>query len=119
MQRQQERTEYILDKKQMKVRALPEFIKLFQDSTSISTHKGRTHFLINSLSNKMWGNYPKNKNEKLWDAEKEIELLRLGLKRVEEKLTSMENIEKENDKHKAKLAKLYELEVIDSDGEPK
>ena len=55
MQRQQERTEYILDKKQMKVRALPEFIKLFQDSTSISTHKGRTHFLINSLSNKMWG----------------------------------------------------------------
>ena len=39
MQRQQERADYILDKKQMKGRALPEFIIFFQDSNSIFTYK--------------------------------------------------------------------------------
>ena len=42
--KQQERTEYITEKKEMKVIALPEFIKLIKDSKSISTQKGRSHF---------------------------------------------------------------------------
>ena len=33
----------------MKVKALPKYIKLFEDSNNISNHTGRTHFLINSL----------------------------------------------------------------------
>ena len=45
---------------------------------------------------------------------KEIELLNFDLKRAEEKLTSMENIVK--NEHKAKL---FMLEVVDSNGEPK
>ena len=56
----------------------------FQNSTSISTHNGRTNFLINLFGNKKWGNYPKNKSEKLLNAEKEIESLSLGIKLAEE-----------------------------------
>ena len=41
------------------------------------------------------GNYSKNKSEKLLEAEKKIESLNLGIKLAEQKLVSMENIEKE------------------------
>ena len=47
------------------------------------------------------------------------ELLNFDLKREEEKLVSIENTEKENDEHKAKLAKLYDLEVTGNDGDLK
>ena len=38
---------------------------------------------------------------------------------MEEKLVKLQEVEIENQKHKDKLAKLYEMEVIDSDGEVK
>ena len=65
-QRQQEMTDYILDNKKIKIRALPEFIKHFQDSTSISTHNGRTHFLTNLFGNKKWGIILKIKVKSYW-----------------------------------------------------
>ena len=117
--KQQERTEYITEKKEMKVRALPEFIKLIKDSKSISTQKGRSHFLIKGLGNKKWRNHAKNSWELLVGAHKEIEELNYNITNMEEKLVKLQEVEIENQKHKDKLAKLYDMEVIDSDGEVK
>ena len=44
MQGQQEKTDYILDKKHMKIWAFPVFIYLSQDLNSIFTHIVRIHF---------------------------------------------------------------------------
>ena len=117
--KQQERTEYIMEKKELKVRALPEFIKLFKDSKSISTQKGRSHFLIKGLGNKKWGSFSKNSRELLTGAQKEIEELNANIMNMEEKLVKLQEVEIENQKHKDRLAKLYDMEVIDSDGEAK
>ena len=100
--KQQERTEYITEKKEMKVRALPEFIKLIKDSKSISTQKGRSHFLIKGLGNKKWGNHAKNSRELLVDAQKEIEELNANITNMEEKLVKLQEVEIENQKHKDK-----------------
>ena len=108
-----------MEKKEMKIRALPEFINLFKESKSTSTKNRRSHFLIKALGNKKWGNHVKNKREQLADAEKEVESLNFNIVKLEERLSKMQNIEDENNKHKDKLAKLYESEMIDSDGEPK
>ena len=107
-----------MEKKEMRIIALPEFIKLFKESRSISTKNGRSHFLIKALGNKKWGNHVKNKREQLADAEKEVESLNFNIVKLCERLSKMKNIEDENNKHKDKLVKLYELEMIDSYGEP-
>ena len=38
---------------------------------------------------------------------------------MEEKLVKLQEVEIENQKHKDRLAKLYDMEVINSDGEAK
>ena len=53
------------------------------------------------------------------DAEKEVESLNFNIVKLDERLSKMQNIKDENNKHKDKLAKLYELEMIDREGEPK
>ena len=68
--KQQERAEYITERKEMKVRALPEFIKRIKDSKSISSKKRRSHFLIKGLENKKWGNHAKNSRELLVDVQR-------------------------------------------------
>ena len=117
--KQLERTQYIMEKKEMKVRALREFIKIFKDSQSISTQNGRSHFLIKGLGNKKCGNHIKNSKGQLIDAHSEIETLNNNITNLEEKLSKLQDIENENKVHKDKLAKLYDLEMINSDGEPK
>ena len=42
--KQNERTESIMEKRQVKIRALPEFIKLFKDSKSTSTQNDKLIF---------------------------------------------------------------------------
>ena len=74
-----ERTNYIMEKKEMTIIALLEFIKLFKESKSISTKNGRSHFLIKALGNKKWGNHVKNKREQLNDGVKDVESLNFNI----------------------------------------
>ena len=108
-----------MEKKELKVRALPEFIKLFKDSKSKSTQKGRSHFLIKGLGNKKWGSHTKNSRELLTGAQKEIEELNANIMNMKKKLVKLQEVKIENQKHKDRLVKLYDMEVIDSDGEVK
>ena len=78
-----------MEKKEMRIRALPEFIKLFKESKCTSTKNGRSHFLIKALGNKKWGDYAKNKKEQLTDAEKEVESLNFNIAKLEERLSKM------------------------------
>ena len=82
--KQQERIDNIMNKRDMKIRALPEFIKLFKDSKSTSTQNGRTHFLIKAMGNKKWGDHHKNQRERLADAEKEVESLNINIAEIED-----------------------------------
>ena len=40
---------YVINKKSLSVKALPEFISLFKNSNNFSVEKGRTNHLIKSL----------------------------------------------------------------------
>ena len=61
----------------------------------------------------------KNQRERLSDVEKEMEFRNINIAEMEDKLEKMQQIEKENNKHKEKLVNLYELGMIDRDKEPK
>ena len=117
--KQDERTESMMEKRQMKIRALAEFIKLFKDLRSTSTQNCRSHFLIKILGNQKWENHTKSQREKLDNAAKDIENLNFSIEKMEEKLAKLQDIRLENNRHQDKLAKLYELELIDRDGDSK
>ena len=57
--------------------------------------------------------------EQLVDAQREIESLNINIGDLEEKTSKSQVIANENQKHKGKLAKLYEMEMIDRNGDPK
>ena len=85
----------------------------------LSTQKRRSHFPIKELGNKKWEKPHQNSRELLIDAQKEIEELNIKIMIIVEKLTKLQEVETENQKHNDKLAKLYVINAIYSDWEVK
>ena len=66
-----------------------------------------------------WGNLAKISRELLVDAQREIENLNSNIMNMGEKLIKLQKVEIKNHKHKNKLVNLYDMEIIDYNGEEK
>ena len=98
---------------------LPEFIKIFSKSNSISICKGRTHFLAREP-------FRKRKANEMEVDDKVIEEAKSQIKALEDKISEQEQLISKQQRtqgilleDKEKLARLYDAGYIDSDGEPK
>ena len=58
------RVKQVVSKKDLRVKALPEFIKIFRSSESIYVQKGRFHYLIKMSGKLRWEkwSYQKKRN---------------------------------------------------------
>ena len=112
----EKRREELIESQNLGIKVKPEFEVLFASTKSVSTMKGKSHFLTRM---------PKiNKDhQKLMELEeeikehdsKEIELNR-ELEALKYKMEGFEDLQKENDENLDKLSNLYKLGVIDENG---
>ena len=114
-----ERAKYVVNQKKLSVKALPELIHIFKNSNNVSVENGRTNHLIKKFGKRKWDEIENTDRDKLKDANKNIELLKSEIDRLEEKIIKYEDTQNALLKDKDKLYKLYEAGYIDSDGEIK
>ena len=95
----------------------PEFVKIFQNSQSISSSKGKSHFLARMPR-------PTKDKEKIRQLEEEksdnfykAKVLKLEIEELKEKMKKLEDDQKDADDKVEKLSKLYELGIIGENGE--
>ena len=113
------RVKHVVNRKKLNVMALPEFIDIIQKSNSISVQKGRSHFLIKACGKRKWVEVEEDDAELLRKTVRENSELTSTIKDLDKKINWYRSQEDENFKNKDALVKLYEQEIIDSDGELK
>ena len=77
---------YVINKKSLSVKALPEFISLFNNSNNFSVEKGRTNHLIKS-----WEEIEDSNKDKLNAANISIKILMSKINRLEDKIIMYED----------------------------
>ena len=113
------RVKYLINKKKLTVKALPEFINIFKNSKNVSVENGRTNHLIKRFGKRKWDQMENTDKDKLLDANKNLEALKKQIEQLEDKIENYEHNENALLQDKEKLYKLYEAGYIDSDGEIK
>ena len=95
----------------------PEFLSIFKSSQAVSTVSGRSHFLTRDPKI----TYAQREIIQLKEERKEIDRkadsFKLEIKYLQDKLTKLENIERENEDNIEKLSKLYDAGIINEEGE--
>ena len=114
-----EREKTIINSRNLGVSVLPEIINIIKKSKSVSTSKGRSHFLFRSMTLKKTNNADSMEEEKFRHEDEYIKQLEQNLDSLKAQVEMHEQREDEALENREKLAKLYELGVIDSDGEYK
>ena len=110
------RKQHLIDTQNLSMKIKPEFEKIFKESKSLSIESGKSHFLtrppIKSID--------KIKLEKAKEETKncyyQIDIMNNEIKNLKEKLESVENSRQEHEENLEKLSKLYEMGVIDENG---
>ena len=117
-QKVEERKQQIIKSQNLGISVNPEFMSIFKSSNSVSFVKGKSHFLARlprpSKEQKNIQELEEEKREiiaKAENAENKLEELKL-------KLEELQNNLRDADDNAAKLAKLYELGIINASGEP-
>ena len=80
---------YVINKKSLSVKALPEFISVFNNSNNFSVEKGRTNHLIKSLGK--WEEIEDSNKDKLNAANISIKILMSKINRLENKIIMYED----------------------------
>ena len=112
-----DRTKFTINMKSFNLKALPEFISIFQSSKSISTDHGRSHFLLKTAGKRKWEEVKKDDAEQLRCTVKENKLLRDKIDKLHERIFKYESVQNELLADRGKLCKLYEEGIVNSDGE--
>ena len=111
------RKQEIIRSQNLNVLVKPEFMNIFKNSQSISTQKGKTHFLTRpptlTKSQLMLKNIEKEKEK----SDSKVEFLKTELLKLKDKIAIMEENQKEAADNEAKLAKLYDQGIINEDGD--
>ena len=118
-QKLKDRVKHIVRKKDLKMKALPEFVDIFMKSKNISVQKGRSHYLLKKWGKRKWGEMEDDDKEKLMKVNNTISNLNKEVQQMEAQIEWFKEIEDKYIMNKAKLDKLYRNEIIDSDGELK
>ena len=103
----------------MKVHFIPQFVDINSKSNNVSIFNERSHFLLRDPPRK-WKAYDMEiDNALLATAQSKIEELEYKIRNQYVQLEKYEETQEFLFKNKENLCKLYELEYIDSDDEPK
>ena len=99
----------------LRVSVLPEAIDIIENSKSVSTSKGRSHYLFRPVTSNKPNNEISIEEEKTKHKDEYIEKLEGSLADLKVQVELQEEREQEALVNKEKQAKLYELGIIDSD----
>ena len=113
----EQREKVIIMNRGLQIEAIPEIVSIFSQSKNVSVTSGRTHFLLRKREN--------FRKRTLQDREaEEAEEHKENIKKLSNKINELELMVKTHQdredlflQDKEKLVKLYQLGVIDSDGE--
>ena len=114
-----ERTKYVINKRKMSVKALPEFISIFWKSDCVSVQNGKTHYLLKAAGRRKWNQMEDDNRDRLMKAKDEAMILNETINSLQQKIEYYRNRDAEYLENKEKLVKLYQQDIIDSDGELK
>ena len=107
----------LIKSQNLSITAMPEFISIFKTSQSVSMHKGRSHFLTRE---------PKLSKDKILigkieeerqNSERKIQKLEVELLKLSDKIVDLEKSQENASENKDKLAKLFDLGIINENGE--
>ena len=113
----EKRNKEIISSQNLGIKATSEFVKIFKRSQSISTTNGKSHFLARN---------PKITKEQqkiitLEEEKKELDskasILKEELNDLKSKMNDLQHQQEISDSNNDKLSKLYELGIIDENGE--
>ena len=113
---EEKRREELLQSSNLAIRVKPEFLDIFKSSQSVSTIKGKSHFLTRNPK------ITKDKisisilNEEKKELERRSDAFQNEVKQLKNKLSRLEEIEKENEDNLDKLSKLYDAGIINEEG---
>ena len=113
------REQKVIKNKNLGVIVRNEFIEIFRNSKSISTSKGKTYFLARKPRARMEGVNEEDTEEAKEYGNEEISSLKRKIAELSAKIDDHQLMEEELNKNKNSLARLYDLGIIDSDGEHK
>lgn len=119
MEKWKTREKKVIKGKNLGIQALPEFVNIFMKSNSVSTSKGKSHFLMRKVKQRAAKGSSEEHKESSKEKSEDVKQLETKLKELQNKISWFEEKEEEAFHNKGQLSKLYELGVIDSDGEYK
>ena len=114
-----DRVKLVIRKKELNVKALPEFVEIFNKSQNISVQKGRSHYLLKRCGKRKWDQMEDDNREQLKRANIMISDLNKEFQKMEFEIQLYKEMEDKYIDNKAILERLYNDKVIDSDGEQK
>ena len=103
----------------MSVKALPEFISIFGKSDCVPVQNGKTHYLLKAAGRRKWSQMEDDNRDRLMKAKDEAIRLNETINSLQQKIEYYRNRDAEYLENKEKLVKLYQQDIIDSDGELK
>ena len=104
----------------MNVVAIPEIIRIFAKSQSVSISKGKSRYLMRDARRDLKRKHPEEEMKVDEKYDRNVEKLQSKILSLEEKINEYETNQNDllNDRGKlVKLVKLYEERVINNDGE--
>ena len=113
------REQKVIKSKNLGVTVQNEFIEIFKNSKSISTSKGKTYFLARKPKERIEGVLEEEIEEIKENSNGEVDRLKRKITELSAKIDDYQLMEEESIKNKGSLAKLYDLGVVDSDGDYK
>ena len=109
----------LIKNKNLKISATPEIVDIIKRSKAVSTSKGKSHFLLRPVIKRKSKKQAELENKKKEEEDKYLNDLHEKHEEMKKTIQGFEEMNEEAFENREKLAKLYELGVIDSDGEPK
>ena len=113
-----ERKQNIIKSQNLGANIMPQFVNIFKTSNSVSLHKGKSHFLIRQpQKTKLQAKLEKIEEEKS-NSDKRMSVCIRKLDELCAKIKELEEKQIDYDDNINKLSKLYQLGLIDEEGNP-
>ena len=111
------RKQEFIKSQNISVSVKPEFLKIFKNSQSISYSKGKSHFLARMPRPTKDQEKIKQLEEEKVDSYYKAKVLKLEIEELKDKMKKLEDEQRDAEDNVEKLSKLYELGIIDENGE--
>ena len=111
------RKQVLIQSQNISIAAKPEFIKIFKNSESISNSKGKSHFLARMPKPTKDQNKIRQLEEEKKDSYYKEKVFKLEIEELKTKMQKLEDDKKDTEENIENLSKLYEMGVIDENGE--